>query len=476
MGYDVLLYISDQHAAACNGFMGDDIVETPFLDSLAERSFVFDNALTSCPLCVPARASLMTSRLPSKLGVFDNSCDFKSSEVTFAHLHAIKGYDCTLIGRMHFMGLDQMHGFTNRLSVDFSPNYWGYPSEKRDDMGDFGRSLYQKWCLEVVGTGDSPVLDYDRMVVDEALRYLGNDFDKPQFMVVGTYAPHFPYVADGELVNKYIDKIRASYKKSVPGEYVPPLASKMQHASDDKIIALRAAYYAMIETMDRQVESVYRSYQEYLVRNKRKGIFIYMSDHGDQIGDKDFYGKQTFFDKSIRIPLVMEVPGYKGRRIETPVSIMDVGPTLCELNNTLPYPSSDGKPFTDLFYSEDKDRYVVSEYYDAVKDGYSYGRMLFSDGCKLISYKGFENGDLLFDLHNDFEESVNLIKQKPDVYAKLKTMLDGDERLSDRGADYLSIKRNHQILGLYGKDRVSILNRCSYYVPVKVRKLGKKLF
>lgn len=476
MGYDVLLYISDQHAAACNGFMGDNVIETPFLDSLAERSFVFDNALTSCPLCVPARASLMTSRLPSRLGVFDNSCDFRSSEVTFAHLHAIKGYDCTLVGRMHFLGLDQMHGFTNRLSVDFSPNYWGYPSEKRDDMGDFGRSLYQKWCLEVVGTGDSPVLDYDRMVVDEALKYLGNNFEKPQFMVVGTYAPHFPYVADEKLVDKYIKRIGKTYRKFESEVYVPPLEAKKQEASDEKIIALRAAYYAMIETMDSQIGRVYHAYQDYLVRNNRQGIFIYMSDHGDQIGDKGFFGKQTFFDKSIRIPLIIEIPGYKGRRISSPVSIMDIGPTLCALNDTLPYPSSDGKPFTDLLYSEDKERAVVSEYYDSSKDVCSYGRMIFADGYKLISYKGYENGDLLFDFHHDFEESENLVKQKPDVYAKLKTMLDGDERLSDRGTDYLSIKRNHQVLGLYGKDRIQSLNMCSYHVPAEVRKLRKRLF
>ena len=74
-GCEVLLFCSDQHTASVSGFMGDPIVRTPNLDRLAREGVVFDNAYTSCPLCAPARASLMTGRIPSKMEMFNNACD-----------------------------------------------------------------------------------------------------------------------------------------------------------------------------------------------------------------------------------------------------------------------------------------------------------------------------------------------------------------------------------------------------------------
>ena len=124
-GCEVLLFCSDQHTASVSGFMGDPIVRTPNLDRLAREGVVFDNAYTSCPLCAPARASLMTGRIPSKMEMFNNACDYRSSEITFAHLTALAGYDSVLIGRMHFNGMDFHHGFTRRVGQDITGSYWG---------------------------------------------------------------------------------------------------------------------------------------------------------------------------------------------------------------------------------------------------------------------------------------------------------------------------------------------------------------
>lgn len=473
-GYDVLIYMSDQHTADVAGFMGDEIVRTPNLDRIARESFVFDNAYTSCPLCVPARASFMTGRLASNLGVFNNDSDFCSSEITFAHTHALKGYDSNLIGRMHFVGLDHFHGFTRRIGPDMTASYWGFPSEVREDLGDFRRPLYQKHCLEVIGSGDSPVLSYDRLIVDEALKFYEKDYDKPQMTIVGTYAPHFPYVADNERMNHYRDYFARTYKEEVRHFNLLPVDKKVQRTTKEDIIELRAAYYAMVETMDEQIGMVYDAYRTYLNRNHRKGIFIYMSDHGDQLGCMGIYGKQTFFEKSARIPLIMKIDGFDGGRIPEAVSIMDVAPTLCAINGTEEIPLAEGTSFDNLLQGDrDHGRYVVSEYYDSQISESQKAYMVFQDGWKYITYDGYEGQDMLFDLRTSREETENLASCYSQKAKEMRTLLFDTSYVSDKTEMYLKKKKNYALLGKVGACQRH-LNIYTYVNPESSRFIDEK--
>lgn len=468
-GYDVLIYMSDQHAADCCGFMGDNIARTPNLDSIAKEGVVFERAYTSCPLCVPARASFLTSRMPSNIGVFNNLSEFKAQEPTFAHLHAVKGYETNLIGRMHMVGMDYYHGFTRRLGKDISNSYWGWNAQEREDWGDFGRSIAQVHCLELIGSGNSPVLEYDREVVSQALAFLEQDTSKPNLTVIGTYGPHFPYICDETKMEYYERILREGYERERYTFGDCPVRQKIQSAPDSDIIRLRAAYYAMIETMDEQIGQVYDAYQQYLKRNGKKGIFIYMSDHGDQIGFHQMYGKQTFFEKSVKIPLIIRMDGQKPGRVREAVSIMDIGPTLCEINATLPYPVQDGRSFADLLREEKgQPRYAVSEYYDN-KDGKPLtGYMVYQNPYKLITYKGFEAYDLLFDIDNDPLERHNLTANCTEIYQDLRHLLEHDGRIRDWGFLFAENNKKYQLLDRFGRQHTD-LNRYTYLVPESAR-------
>lgn len=413
--YDILIYLSDQHTADIMGAMGDPVVRTPNLDRIAGESVVFENAYTSCPLCAPARASFMTARYPSSLGVFGNDDAFSSQEPTFVHSLSAAGYETVLCGRMHFVGEDQRHGFQKRIAKDISPNYWGNPSEEREDLGDFGRTLYQKYCLEIIGTGDSPVLAYDRYVTEAAREHLKQDCDTPQMLLVGTYGPHFPYVAPEDKFSYYQEKLRQSVIGGAANFGISAVAAKQQEADREDIINLRATYYAMIEVMDEQIGEVYGAFRDYLERNGRKGIFVYMSDHGDQIGVKKMYGKQTFFEYSCKIPLMMRVDGVEGKRISDPVSIMDVGCTLCGLTGSPPLPLSDGVDLSRAVFTGETCRGpVISEFYEPCRDGNCYaGTMVRDSVYKFITYDGFEDEDLLFDLEADPGEMENVMDRHP---------------------------------------------------------------
>jgi len=450
--YEILIYFSDQHSPQVAGYMGDPFVCTPNLDRIAARGMSFDNAYTACPLCVPARAAFMTGRIPSKLNVFNNNSDFKSSDLSFAHMLALNGYETNLIGRMHFIGLDHYHGFTRRLGTDLTSSYWGTPTDKRADAGEFGRSFYQKFCLEVIGAGDSPVLEYDRSIVDEAVEFYSKDNDKAQMTVVGTYGPHFPYVCHPELVDKYKNILRGHCNDARETFDIPILNTKVQWADDEDLLSLRAAYYAMVELMDEQIGRVYEAFRASLRRSGRKGVFIYMSDHGDQIGYKGLYGKQTFFERSAAIPLLVEIDGFEGgRRIEESCSIMDIGPTLIELSGSEPLPYADGRSFLNLLRGErEPGRSAVAEFYDRMDGKTIVGRMLHRDGMKLISYQGYEDKDMLFDLASDPEETRNVAKDYKSCYNELKEILRSHTVSEDKSAEYEAAFATHAVLERIG--------------------------
>jgi len=111
---NVLLIMTDQHSKHFLGSYGNDIVRTPNLDRLASEGMRFTSAYCPAPLCVPSRMSFMTSRTPSRNRVWNNEGILSSAIPTWAHVLTAAGYETSLIGRMHFKGLDTRHGFENR--------------------------------------------------------------------------------------------------------------------------------------------------------------------------------------------------------------------------------------------------------------------------------------------------------------------------------------------------------------------------
>ena len=449
---EILIYMSDQHSAVTQHSTADSIVETPFLDELGKRAYVFDNAYTSCPLCVPARASFMTSRLPSEIGVFSNADDFKSSEITFPHLLGANGYHSTLIGRMHLVGPDQLHGFDEHVGKDITAPIWGTPGSGRKDWGEYRKGFAAKTTMSVLGTGDSPVLEFDRHVETWTRDTLDNcNGDEPQLFVVGTYGPHFPYVGDRELMEKYLEKEPLSEDKAC--RVHPGTAKHVIEATARQKAIARAAYRSLVEIQDRHIESVYNEFRKYLDRRGRKGIFIYLSDHGDMCGKRDMYGKKVFYEPSSHIPLYMEIIGELGHHIRSSVSIMDVGPTLAEITGSPEFPVADGRSFLSLLAGEDEERFALSEFYEEDINPY-HGLLVHRNGKKMITYSGHEGMDELYDSENDVEEMDELSgrenKLKKELtYIATPYMDEAEMRISQ----FKLNREKPRILNLYGSTR-----------------------
>ncbi len=414
---DILLFMSDQHDGALQHWAGNETVRTPALDRLAAEGTAFTAACTACPLCVPARAAMISGQLPSNNGVLFNFNAIPSDQATFLHSLSVAGYETVLCGRMHFVGPDQRHGFSQRIAGERTPVFHNMVPNRPAIRG-----FDENSSVHYIGRGDSPVLAYDRYVVDHALEFLKEEHSRPLFLTVGTYGPHFPYVAPPELYDYYYDKVKLDDGRPAEWEH-PALAGKMQELDPDVVRAARAAYYGLVEQQDRHIGAVREAFQAYLARTGHDGIFLYVSDHGDMNGRKGYFGKQVFYEPSLHIPFLIQGSGIPaGQRIDSPVSLLDVGPTVCELAGADILPG-DGKSLAGLIRGAcmDEERMVVSEQYTYLADGgTSLGRAVRWKNRKFFTYSGFPDSDALFDLEADPEERVNLLAREPELAARLR--------------------------------------------------------
>lgn len=474
---EILIYMSDQHAPQISGFMGDALARTPNLDAIAADATVFEQAYTACPLCVPARAAMLTGRTPSDIGVFTNTDAYSSQVPTFLHSLALRGYETVLCGRMHFIGADQLHGFEKRIANDITPPFWGYEPCNRPSLGDFQYTLAQRSTLRVIGVGDSPTLSYDDYVVASALdRLERDDADRPQAMLVGTYGPHFPYVAPEREFAHYAGKTLSTLRSAEAAYPLTAIAGKMQHPSAKHLDELRATYYALAEVQDALVGEVHRAFRRRLARTGRRGVFVYLSDHGDQIGEKHFFGKQTFFEYSAKIPLLIAVDGAPAHRVGTPVSILDLGPTLCGLAGARRLPFLEGADHSAAVLGGDAvARPVVAEFYDrdtkgAVFDGY----MVREGRHKFITYRGYEREDLLFDIAADPGETVNLAQAES---ATTERFRDVARQAGARGTDKAACRDVNDARSAFLDDwgrRYPALNEDTWDPPLRARRVEEQ--
>ena len=193
---NLLFILSDQHAQRVSGCYGDTVAITPALDRLAQHGVVFDNAYCASPVCVPSRMALLTGDHPFRQETWTNDDALAPDRPTWAHALGAANIRPTLIGRLHALGLDQLHGFAHREVGDHSPNWPGVP---RHDLGVLARAN-DPWPESVrrSGPGQSSYELKDIDVADSKCRFLEqhatSSDERPFALHVGFLLPHPPYV------------------------------------------------------------------------------------------------------------------------------------------------------------------------------------------------------------------------------------------------------------------------------------------
>jgi len=418
---NILFFMVDQLTPFVTEPYRKGMAKTPTMQQVADEGITFANAYCNNPLCTPSRMSMMTGKYCSKINSFDNGSLLPADELCFTHLLRKAGYHTVLSGKMHFVGPDQEHGFSERLTTDIYPSGLNWTSNWEVAPG--GDNLDDIFKAGVVK--DNKYLSYDRNSTFQATQWLRNyeRLDKknvdPFFMCVSLINPHHPYQVPQELWDLYdgeeiplpevrvedIDPDDNSHDRSLR----EVLGVKNTNISNEDIIKARRAYFACTTFTDQRLAEILKTLED-LELSDNTWIVI-TSDHGDMIGERGLWYKKIFYDYSTKVPLIIKPPKGCGGKVEDlPVSLIDLFPTLTDIALVDDEFEVGGKSLIPLIEGrESSERSVISEYMGS--SVLSPMRMIIKDNLKYVNiYTPEKNEELLFDLKLDPSELKNEIE------------------------------------------------------------------
>ncbi|MBN1317010.1 MAG: choline-sulfatase [Anaerolineales bacterium] len=420
--WNILLILADQLTPFLTGAYGHKVVRTPNLDQLAAGGICFDAAYSSSPLCVPARASLLTGRYASTIGCFDNGSPFSCEEPCIAHYLTMEGYDSIASGKMHFIGPDQLHGFSRRLTTDIYPSDFSWtPHSEFKSTPMFKENPHASgYALPNVGVRKwSMGLAYDEETTFRALEFIHARALKPPqrpfFLCVSFTLPHGPFHVTRELWELYEDESIELPTIPVNVQEHYTIMDRWLHAyhgldkvpnllDPDSLYAMRRSYYGLVTQVDRKVGELLRALEQ--TGQREHTMILFASDHGDMLGEKGLVQKKMFYEWSARVPLIINFPdGWKkGSKCNRPVSLVDLAPTLLDIAGVRERLDLDGTSLFQTLRDESRKEAVFSEIH--AEGVYAPCFMVRRAQYKYIYMH--ENGAQLFDLQADPHEWRNL--------------------------------------------------------------------
>ncbi|MDC7235559.1 MAG: sulfatase-like hydrolase/transferase [Spirochaetales bacterium] len=354
---NILLLFPDQlraDALSCNGCRA---ISTPHLDRLASEGVNFKTAISPSPLCVPARASLLSGRNSLETGVLHNGSwlhpDRQNQGIhSWPELLEQEGYTTAAIGKMHFYPWDLKEGFSRRIiaedkrHIHIQDDYQEYLKEKglRKYHGtDHAKYLDQKGaCVSLIPKEhqvDTWVAD---STVDFILNHIKESPDTPFAVMSGFPGPHCPYDPPSE----YLDQVDVSKIERPLASRTPWMVDQIRQvclrpwnkvdytdATEEDYIRLRQHYLALVKQIDDAVGKILSCLDENKLTESTTVLFT--SDHGDFLGDHNLIGKHYYYNQSVHIPLLIRGKGYKaGQECSSPVSLTDLYTTILSIAGT----------------------------------------------------------------------------------------------------------------------------------------------
>jgi choline-sulfatase len=394
------------------GCYGHPLVRTPNIDSLAENGALFASAYCNSPICVPARASLATGRYVHEIGCWDNAFPYRGRPESWHHIARTNGVDVVSIGKLHYRGGDD-YGFSEEL----------LPLHVVDGKGDL-KGLFRKSQLAKQGTADlaasagrgaSAYSGYDARIAATAQDWLqrraASGSRKRFVLFVSFVMPHFPLIAPEDYYDLYagygLDEL--SYRLTAPPPDHPTVRRMLRYFDYDsyfddekRAVALRA-YFGMVTRLDELVGDLVATLGKHGLAERTR--IIYASDHGDNLGNRGMWGKSVMYEDAVAIPLIIsgaDIPA--GRTVTTPVSLVDIAPTVLHATGVPTDTDWPGESLVDLTRNERPERVVFSEYHAAGSDAGQF--MIRKRGWKYVAYVG--ERPQLFDLMEDPDELSDL--------------------------------------------------------------------
>lgn len=459
---NILLVMSDQHRADILGCNGDPVVHTPHLDRLAAEGTNFREVHCQGPLCMPARASFLTERYVRDHGVFQNHVDPPRDLPTFLQTLQDEGYHTGCIGKMHLWvhgakredaarhthdRAEQMrsYGFDEPIETVGKLASVGIRSEYSEFLAD--RDLYETYREFVAARmyahqnpgADIPNWQADPIPLpadayidawhgDRVARWIQDyDKDEPWFMWVGFPGPHDPWDAPVDALERYADvemPMPASLDRPTTTDPETPFGrfldfflwhhSNSETFTDEKIQAVRRAYYANVTIIDEAFGKMRTALEE--TNQLDDTWIIYTSDHGEMMGEHRMLMKMVFYDQSTRVPLLVRPPAGVDHvdAVEALAEHMDVTATIRAIAGATGPETFEGRsllPLLDGTGPGPERGVVFSENYGMA--------MARTDDHKIVFHEDTLDVGQLFDLRADPREDRNLADEAPELVDEL---------------------------------------------------------
>ncbi|MCE7062039.1 sulfatase [Dyadobacter sp. CY343] len=400
------------------GAYGNTFVKSPNIDRLARRGVKFDRAYTQFPLCSPSRSSLLTGQRPDVTKIYELQTHFRQNLpdiVTLPQLFKNNKYYSARVGKIYHYGVPGQigtDGLDDPISWDHKVNPKGRDKTEealvKNLTPDRGLGSALAWRA-TEGTDEEQT---DGMVATEAIKLLGEHKDEPFFLAVGFYRPHSPYVAPQKYFDQY-PLANIPLPKEIPGDLddIPEAAifTKPPHWGLDESQRREAlrAYYATISFIDAQVGRVLDALDKLKLTDKT--IIVLWSDHGYNVGQHGQWMKQSLFENSARVPLIISAPGQsKGKSSGRTVELVDIYPTLAELCGLYPGQKLQGESLAPLL--KNPAARWTKPAYTQVRRGQIFGRSVRTERFRYTEWDGGKAGVELYDHEKDPNEFTNLAK------------------------------------------------------------------
>jgi len=419
---NVLLVLTDQHSfrylGALDAERGGETVDTPALDRLAHSSVTFETTYCPVPLCTPSRYAILTGREAPSAGAWNNASVLSSSSTTLPMTLSDNGYETYLEGKMHFGGTVQFGGFDHRTYGDFTgraghqaepPTQYSHPPDYRRLLSEVGATRIPESLLQEKRTAEESL---------SALKeHRHEQSGQPWFLCASFSRPHWPRTAPERFINRYwpddVPEPAVTSSDTNDHPLVRACADRTfaNELSREETLRARAGYFAAVEYIDEIIgEFIARLEYTGLLENT---IVIYTSDHGELAGEHGLWEKRTWHEAATRVPLFIQLPSHRqGEKppstVRTPVSLLDLYPTLCGLMGATPPDDLDGRDLSTAVEtgSEPPDKPVQVDCFGMFGNENLHYRMVRDGRYKYVRFR--DAPELLFDIEADPLERRNL--------------------------------------------------------------------
>ncbi|MEZ4622772.1 MAG: sulfatase-like hydrolase/transferase [Caldilineaceae bacterium] len=441
---NILWICTDQQRFDTLGCYGNQFVQTPHIDRLAQEGIRFSHAFCQSPICTPSRASFLTGRYPRTTRCRANGQMIPADEVLVTKLLHDAGYTCGLAGKLHLAPCHPSvnHGTEPRIDDGYDIFHWSHHPQP-----DWTVNAYQHWLQQQgvayhtepyrnstqVKAGMPAAHHQTTWCAEMAINFMEahEGRNQPWLFSVNIFDPHHAFDPPVDYLERYLERLESiPLPNYVPGELDnKPHYQQVDHEgayynktlhpftgmSDEDHRMVTAAYWAMVDLIDVQVGRMLDALER--TGQLENTLVIFMSDHGEMLGDHGLYLKGPYFyEPLIRVPLIMRLPGVidEGRTSDALIELMDIAPTFLDAAGLERAPGMQGKSLwpllTDATVPDHHHDDIYCEYYNAMpwhRDPTAQATMIRTQTYKLVVVHSRNEGEL-YDLGADPCETYNL--------------------------------------------------------------------